>query len=153
MQNTTFRKRVFKEVDNLRQMLLLRKSGWPYEALANLYGCDFSTIYYWCKKYKGFDRQVKQSINEKAIVDIVQNNPIHQPIFIQKSHWTGNAKNLSIQTITITPNIIGIITRRNIIPIEIKTKKYDTEDTEINPGKSYQDYLNEYLTRKNGKRN
>lgn len=52
----------------------------------------------------------------------------------------------------VTPNIIGIVTRTKVqylIPIEKEPQWYDNGNGErVNAGKSYQDYINEYITRK-----
>lgn len=43
-------KKVFTDKRVLEQMLKMRKLGWGYINLGYIYGVDFSTIYYECKK-------------------------------------------------------------------------------------------------------
>lgn len=42
-------KKVFADKAKMSRMLALRKQGWSYLSLADLYGVDFSSIYHQCK--------------------------------------------------------------------------------------------------------
>ena len=45
------RVRTFKNKEILNQMLALRQVGLTLETLANIFDCDFSTIYHHCTQY------------------------------------------------------------------------------------------------------
>ena len=51
--------RKFDDKKKLASMLALREQGWSYLSLAFIFGVDFSSIYYECKKY-GVDKTTNQ---------------------------------------------------------------------------------------------
>lgn len=105
------RVRIFKNKDVLYQMLQLRRAGLTLEALAEIFDCDFSTIYHHCTQYN-----------------------IHPD-----------------RTLWITPNLIGKMSSKHILYIEIPNIKnvwyIDSIGERINKGKSYEEYLDEYNKR------
>ena len=58
-------------VDELEEILALRKKGWTYQSLAFLYGVDHSSIYHLCKKY-GAERGENEIVFDlPAVIDAV----------------------------------------------------------------------------------
>ncbi len=82
--------RVFNQV-NLGQMLAFRKAGWTYTALAELFDCDFSTIYHHCKRYKiepvVNTRYWKKQVVTPNIICILTQRTYEVPIESEESKW------------------------------------------------------------------
>ena len=45
---------ISKNPELLFEMLMLRKAGWTFVALSDLYGCDRTSLRYQCRKYQIF---------------------------------------------------------------------------------------------------
>ena len=57
---------IFIDKSKLLEMLLLRKQGWTFVALADLYNCDRTSLRYQCRKYQIFPikKEFKSNSNE-----------------------------------------------------------------------------------------
>lgn len=82
---------VFVNKDKLLEMLSLRKAGWTFVSLAELYNCDRTSLRYQCRKYQVFPQKTKFNFNphllevfdpKRIITQIIVE--IHPP---EKSDW------------------------------------------------------------------
>lgn len=58
---------VFSDKDKLIEMLALRRSGWTFESLAELYSCDRSSLRYQCRKYQIFPHKTRFHFNPHSL--------------------------------------------------------------------------------------
>ena len=80
---------VFKDHHKLVEMLALRRMGWTFVSLANLYSCDRTSLRYQCRKYQIFPEKTKFIKNQ----EIYSPDKISSAIIIslypkKKSNWT-----------------------------------------------------------------
>lgn len=57
---------IFKDSNKLLEMLMLRRQGWTFYALAELYNCDRTSLRYQCRKYQIFPIKTIQIRNDKS---------------------------------------------------------------------------------------
>lgn len=84
---------IFRDNNKLLEMLVLRRQGWTFYALAELYHCDRTSLRYQCRKYQIFPIKTIQIRNDKS-KEIFDPRRIATQIIIElkpqeeESQWT-----------------------------------------------------------------
>lgn len=60
---------ISKDFNKLLEMLSLRRAGWTFVALADLYNCDRTSLRYQCRKYQVFPDKKIYIKNSKEVFD------------------------------------------------------------------------------------
>lgn len=71
---------ISRDTENLLEMLRLRREGWTFMALAELYHCDRTTLRYQCRKYMIFPLK---NVNIKNSNEVFDPKRIAQKIIIE----------------------------------------------------------------------
>lgn len=81
---------ISKDKDNLIEMLNLRKSGWTFVALSQLYDCDRTTLRYQCRKYQVFPIKKLHIKNSSEVFDPkrIALHIIHELYPTVQTNWT-----------------------------------------------------------------
>lgn len=80
-----------KDIEKLLEMLALRRAGYSFNFLADLYDCDRTTLRYQCRKYQIFPIKQIQIPNSKAKEIFNPERIVHDIIITitpkQTSNW------------------------------------------------------------------
>lgn len=81
---------VFKDRNKLLEMLSLRRQGWTFVSLSELYNCDRTSLRYQCRKYQIFPDKTKfiKNSNEVFSPDKILTSVIITLYPREKKNWT-----------------------------------------------------------------
>lgn len=81
---------ISKDKDTLLEILTLRRAGWTFVSLSELYNCDRTSLRYQCRKYKIFPTKKIYIKNSNEVFDPkrIAVHVLHQLYPIVLSSWT-----------------------------------------------------------------